>query len=141
MSTNSIAAGMTTPVFAIFCSIASRASGTVPSRRWVDGAERIVGRLGFPGAGDGIEQCGLADVRQSDDSSSQHGCQLSAILSAISNQFSVLGSRFSVLGSQFSVLSSQFPAIGSRFSDISHQTSTIGYSQALSQVNRRERDR
>ena len=29
MSTNSIAAGMTTPVFAMRCSAASRASGTV----------------------------------------------------------------------------------------------------------------
>ena len=39
----------------------------------IDGAERIVRRLGFAGPGDGVEQRGLADVRQTDDSSSEHG--------------------------------------------------------------------
>ncbi len=38
----------------------------------VDGAERIVGRFGLAGAGDGVKQGGLADIGQSDDSGSQH---------------------------------------------------------------------
>ena len=33
----------------------------------LDGAERIVGRLRVLGGGDGVEQGGLADVRQADD--------------------------------------------------------------------------
>ena len=33
----------------------------------LDGAERIVGRLRVLGGGDGVEQSGLADVRQTDD--------------------------------------------------------------------------
>ena len=73
MSTNSIAAGMTTLVLAIFCSTASRASGTVTMPTFgIDGAERIVGRLRLAGAGDGVEQGGLADVGQTDDSGSEH---------------------------------------------------------------------
>ena len=40
----------------------------------VDRAERIVGRLGVARAGDGVEQRGLAHVRQSDDSGSEHAC-------------------------------------------------------------------
>ena len=38
----------------------------------IDGAEGIIGRFGLAGAGDGVEQRGLADIRQSDDSGSQH---------------------------------------------------------------------
>ena len=75
----------------------------------VDGAERVIGRLGLPGAGDGIEQCGLADVRQSDDSSSQHdgiSYQLSAYQLESAVQFSVPSSQFSVLG--YSVLGSGY---------------------------------
>ena len=34
----------------------------------IDGAEGIVGRLRLAGAGDGVEEGGLADVGQSDDS-------------------------------------------------------------------------
>ena len=38
----------------------------------VDGAERIVGRFRLTAAGDGVEQRRLADVGETDDSSSQH---------------------------------------------------------------------
>ena len=77
MSTNSIAAGMMTVVLAIFCSSSSRASGTVTMPTFgIDGAEGIVRRLRFARAGDGVEQGGLADVGQTDDSSSQHDCVL-----------------------------------------------------------------
>ena len=64
---------MTTLVFAIAAARRSRASGHGDDADVrVDGAERIVGRLGFAGAGDGVEESGLADVRQSDDSGSEH---------------------------------------------------------------------
>ena len=39
----------------------------------IDGAKRIIGRLGLAGAGDGIKQSRFADVGQTDDSGSQHG--------------------------------------------------------------------
>ena len=80
MSTNSMAAGMTTLVFAI------RWSGRQPvvghrhdAHVGIDGAEGIVGRFRLAVARDGVEQGGLADVGQSDDSGSQHvSCKDSA---------------------------------------------------------------
>ncbi len=38
----------------------------------IDGAERIIRRLRFAGAGDRVEERGFADIRQADDSSAQH---------------------------------------------------------------------
>ena len=74
MSTNSIAAGMTTPVFAMRCSAREpRIRHRHDADVGIDGAERIVRRFRFPGAGDGVEQGGLADVGQTDDSGSEHG--------------------------------------------------------------------
>ena len=73
MSTNSIAAGMTTPVLAMRCSsYEPRVGHGDDADVGVDGAEGIVGRLRLAGAGDGVEQGGLADVGQSDDSGSEH---------------------------------------------------------------------
>ena len=73
MSTNSIAAGTIFVVFAIFASGARRASGTDHDADVrLDRAEGIVRRLRLAGAGEGVEERGLADVRQSDDSGAQH---------------------------------------------------------------------
>jgi hypothetical protein len=72
MSTNSTVVGMIFSGFAIAASAARRGSGTgtTPTIR-VDGAERVV--LGRDaGTRQRIEQRGLADVRQADDSRS--GC-------------------------------------------------------------------
>ena len=38
----------------------------------IDRAKGIIRRLGFARAGDGVKQGGLADIRQTDDSSFQH---------------------------------------------------------------------
>ena len=64
---------MTTLVFAIFCEHAQpRVRHGDDADVRVDGAKGIVRRLGLAGAGDGVEQSGLADVGQTDDSGSQH---------------------------------------------------------------------
>ena len=39
----------------------------------IDGAERIVGRLGLPRAGEGVEEGGLAHVGEPDDACFEHG--------------------------------------------------------------------
>ena len=71
MSTNSIAAGITTVVFAISLQhLEPRVGHGDDADVRVDRAEGIVGRLRLAGAGDGVEQRGLADVGQTDDSSS-----------------------------------------------------------------------
>src|ERR1043165_190982 len=43
------------------------------SEVWIDRAKRVVGRLRFSGAGNGVEERGFPDVRQPDDPSAQHG--------------------------------------------------------------------
>ena len=64
---------MTTLVLAIFASSSQpRVGHGDDADVGVDGAEGIVGRLRLAGAGDGVEQRGLADVGQSDDSGSEH---------------------------------------------------------------------
>ena len=70
MSTNSIAAGM------IFCEcesfarvLESRIRHSHDAEVGIDRAKRIICRLRFAGARDGIEERGFADVRQTDDSS------------------------------------------------------------------------
>ena len=67
MSTNSIAAGI------IFCEcdnlredFESRIGHRDDAEIGIDGAERIIGRLRFARAGDGIEERGFPDVWQSD---------------------------------------------------------------------------
>ena len=39
---------------------------------WIDRAKGVIRRLGLAGAGDGVEQGGLADIGQADDSGFQH---------------------------------------------------------------------
>ena len=73
ISTNSIAAGITTFVFAIrFSALQPRVRHRDDADVGLDGAEGIVRRLRLARAGDGVEEGGLADVRQSDDSGAQH---------------------------------------------------------------------
>ena len=38
----------------------------------IDRAERVIGRLRFSGAGDGVKERGFANIGQTDDSSAQH---------------------------------------------------------------------
>ena len=74
MSTNSIAAGMTTPVFAMLLQLGeARVRHGDHADVGVDGAERIVRRFRLAGARDRVEQGGLADVGETDDSGSKHG--------------------------------------------------------------------
>ena len=69
---------MTTFVFAIFCSTSQpRVGHGDDADVGVDGAERIVRRLRLARAGDGVEQGGLADVGQTDDSGSEHPLRIS----------------------------------------------------------------
>ena len=73
MSTNSIAAGMIRADFAIRASGSSRASGTVDDADvGLDRAERVVRRLRFARAREGVEERGFPDVGQPDDSGAQH---------------------------------------------------------------------